>query len=140
MTPLILAVLFGPLVALANLRMTRFFTTDWLGEWLIVGPAKRWALKYESAAIDAEADRLELAHPSDILPPYDPQNPFSVQAKLVKVFDCPFCIGFWIGFLLLPVTALVIISDSSVAQTAWALFLAPWALNYIVGHISRKID
>lgn len=43
------------LAALATARLTRVLTTDWIGEWTIVRPIKRWADKFERPRVEAEA-------------------------------------------------------------------------------------
>jgi hypothetical protein len=141
MTPLLLALLFLPLVLLATLRMTRLLTTDWLGEWLIVGPLKNWAVRSSTEilsafgtieakqALDKGIERKELL---------DMQLDW--RAKLVKGFDCPFCVGYWIGAVLLVITACVVLWPVEWVAVSWALFLGTFALNYIVGHVGSRID
>lgn len=137
MTPLMLAALFLPLVVLATLRLTRLITTDWLGEWLIVAPAKHWAVELDSSpqllAIDYDMSA------KDVWNLIDWTEPVGWRARLVKGLDCPFCVGFWIGLVVLNVTALVIIAPMWVVVT-WGLLLGSLALNYLTGHVSSKID
>ena len=48
MTPPLERLAWIGIAALATARLTRFFTSDKLGEWLIVGRVKRWASQIES--------------------------------------------------------------------------------------------
>lgn len=138
------------LSALAAGRLTRFVTQDWLGEWLIARPVKRWAEGYELKAMEererfheticegrqgpeAVADHKECTPLAD----YNPHDPITWQAKVASALDCPFCIGFWIGLGILAVNT----------ATAGTRLAGPWrglktalALNYVVGHVSARID
>ena len=137
MTPLMLAALFLPLVVLATLRLTRLITTDWLGEWLIVAPAKHWAVETANDEQVITSDLEEGA--SEIWNDLDWTQVTSWRLKLVKGLDCPFCVGYWIGLVILGVTAAVIFAPVWLV-IAWGILLGSLALNYIVGHVSSKID
>lgn len=140
------------LVALATLRLTRFVTTDWLGEWTVVGPIKRWAVRDTVARAveedwfrtDFEAARLRAleehsTEDADRVLAYGVQGPHpSHRARLAKGLDCPFCVGFWIGALLLL---------GEVATRRWRALRGPWTLllgalglNYAVAHVSSRLD
>lgn len=118
------------LAVLATLRLTRFVTTDWLGEWWLVGPAKTWAKR---------AERVYIAGPH---PPLSemalPDNPRSWQGKLVKGLDCPFCVGFWIGAAVL--LSLTLVRAVPPLLPIWRLVMGAFALNYVVGHVSHTLD
>ncbi|QGJ89430.1 hypothetical protein PBI_SMARTIES_25 [Microbacterium phage Smarties] len=127
------------IVLLATARATRFVTSDWLGEWWFVGKARRWAESFEEQ--DRRAEWEALSHPR---PPYgqwasprDGQGPRSWQAKLVKGLDCPFCVGFWIGGVILLGEATI---GRSPLRPLWRFGLGMLGLNYLVGHISSRID
>lgn len=70
--------------------------------------------------------------------PYDENDPFTWQAKLAKGLDCPFCVGFWIGLLVLIGGATI--GRLPVLRHLWALAMGALALNYVVGHVSSRID
>jgi hypothetical protein len=70
--------------------------------------------------------------------PYIPEDVSGLawQVKLVKGLDCPFCVGYWIGLLLLVATLLC----PKPLRPIWLTLLGSLGLNYVVGHISAKID
>lgn len=132
------------MVLLATARATRFFTSDSLGEWTVSGPAYQWGQRHEKALLDQAALALE-ENPdrdadgklSDMLANYDEKNPWSWQAKLAKGLDCPFCVGFWIGGLILLGEATI---GRSPLRPLWRFGIGMLGLNYLVGHISSRID
>lgn len=131
------------LAAGAALRLTRFVTTDHLGEWLLVGKARAWAGRYEAQARREEYDAKRSAHDGPY-PPYSQwgsdhdAEPRTWQGKLVSGLDCPFCVGFWIGGLCL--LAAVILPRVPVLGPLWRFAAGALGLNYLVGHVSSRID
>lgn len=133
-------------LALAAARATRFFTTDTLGEWAIVGPAKRWAISHAepSAAHGPLRDSydhmieavIDADHMGDPVP--TPPRSWGWRAKLVKGLDCPFCVGFWVGALIL--AGEVTLGRLPVVGTVWRFGVSAFALNYVVGHVSARLD
>lgn len=144
---------FDVLLALGlALRATRFITSDTLGEWLIVGPAKRWALRDITApatATDTHKDEIErlkaLAlddhsmEEQNALIDYGTEGPgASKRARLVKGLDCPFCVGFWItGSALL---AGLLASRGPRRRTAFRFIAGVFTANYVTGHIGARLD
>lgn len=120
------------LVAIATARLTRFVTTDWLGEWTLVRPLKRWAVRAESPA--HSGPRPPGWNPDDRDP--DPDNGW--RSKLAKGLDCPFCVGFWIGAAVL--LGEVVTGRVRPLRGVWTFALAALGLNYAVGHLSSRID
>lgn len=130
----------------AALRLTRFVTQDWLGEWWIVRPLKRWAAPHEAAR--REEIRRHLAHlvpdeePAEpvrtILADYDNGNPLSGPGRLVKGLDCPFCVGFWLVLGGLSVAAIV--ARRPALRGPFRLLAGALAANYVTGHISSRLD
>lgn len=124
--------------ALATARLTRFFTSDKLGEWVAVGPAKRWAFRQETAP--EFRDQIEEVFERDRITgrPQETPNPmWGWRSKLVTGLDCPFCVGFWLGALVLlalPLTRVPVLG--AVVRFG----LSALALNYITGHVSAKLD
>lgn len=111
------------MTALAAARATRFITTDWLGEWLVVGPAKRWADATPGAvAVSDDDDRHRGNH----------------AQRLVSGLDCPFCVGFWLGAGILLSHAVA--ARLPVYRPLHGLVVHALALNYVTGHLSRRID
>lgn len=120
------------LVAIATARLTRFVTSDWLGEWTLVRPLKRWAVRAESPT--HSGPRPAGWDPDDRDP--DPDNGW--RSKLVKGLDCPFCVGFWIGALVL--LGEVVTRRWRPLRAVWTFALGALGLNYAVGHVSSRID
>ena len=98
-----------------TLRLTRLVTADHLGDWLIrdefFAPMTRWA---------------------NIR---DPEGyPATWRQKLWMGLNCPFCVGFWIG------TATLASFYLWHGDTAWRLVAGAFTLNYVVGHMSARLD
>ncbi|QGJ95237.1 hypothetical protein QDA11_gp17 [Microbacterium phage Jayden] len=126
------------LLLLATARATRFITSDMLGEWTVVGPLKRWAARREVPA-DLRADlerRLDHERERDE-PTANPPQKWGWRSKMVKGLDCPFCVGFWIGGVILLGEATI---GRSPLRPLWRFGIAMLGLNYLVGHISSRID
>lgn len=122
------------LVLLASARATRFITSDTLGEWTLVAPAKKWAHRYESTAdMQGQVEDAELYGAA--IPTPEPRNGW--RSKLTYGLDCPFCVGFWIG-------AVILLGEVTIGRSPlrplWRFGLAALGLNYLVGHISSRID
>ena len=151
------------LVALSTLRITRFVTSDFLGEWLLVGPAKRWAVRDVKAPEDSSDEhkaliektkRLALEEESttarDELLHYGAKGPYaSKRARLVKGLDCPYCVGFWIGLLVIVAELLTGGTPSSkdnrraplrALRPLWLLAASAASLNYVTGQVSSRMD
>lgn len=141
-------------LTLAILRMTRFVTTDKLGQWLL-DPIYRWAgrreqrrrvtllqsffgaeetAKQEGRTLTPE-DHARLAEARE---KFDDPTPLSWQARLVSGLWCPFCVGFHLAWIMIALTlALVTVP---VASIIWHVILAALAINYVTAHISARID
>ncbi|QXN74811.1 hypothetical protein SEA_PHRANCESCO_19 [Microbacterium phage Phrancesco] len=117
------------MIVLATARATRFITSDHLGEWWIVGPAKRWAWRKGTHGYSPSEIAVDPA------PTPDPRSGW--RAKLVKGLDCPFCVGFWIGGVILLGEATI---GRSPLRPLWRFGIGMLGLNYLVGHISSRID
>ncbi|QCW22576.1 hypothetical protein SEA_PIPERIS_18 [Microbacterium phage Piperis] len=126
------------MILLATARATRFITSDMLGEWTLVGPAKRWAARREvpDDIRDELERRFEREHDRDE-PTANPPQKWGWRSKLVKGLDCPFCVGFWIGGVILLGEATI---GRSPLRPLWRFGIAMLGLNYLVGHISSRID
>ena len=121
------------LALLAALRAIRFITTDHLGEWAIVGPAKEWAWKH-----DAPAGTVFFPDAPRPDPMPTPEAYWGWRSKLVSGLDCPFCVGFWITGGLVLLAALV--SGSPRPRKAFNVLAGAVGANYIVGHVSAHLD
>jgi hypothetical protein len=111
------------LLVLLTARVTRFFTSDSLGEWWVRDPAEKWALNnatYVGTTSDGEV--------------YDT----GWRGKLITGLECPFCIGFWIGAA--AVLLLMAVGGPGDAPEWWRVFSGVFALIYLVGHMSGRLD
>lgn len=87
-------------LVLASKRLTRLVTTDWLGEWLLIRPAKKWAYDREGA-VDVHL-LPELLEDGSVV---DPTRGFW-RTKAVSGLDCDWCVGVWAAaFVSLPLPA-----------------------------------
>lgn len=135
-------------VGLAVARATRFVTSDSLGEWVAVGRLKRWAARSE--APEAVREDVELKIEDEIergLASSTPPEQWGWRSKLVKGLDCPFCVGFWIGLVAVAGELLFQSRHStrpslpgSALRSAWKVGTGAFALNYLVGHVSKRLD
>ena len=129
MTPPLERLAWIGVAALATARLTRFFTSDKLGEWLIVGRVKRWASQIESPVTPPALGEVD---------PYPTPEPhWGWRSKLVSGLDCPHCVGFWLGALVLAVLPL---RRVPVLGALIRFGIGAFALNYAVGHVSSRID
>jgi len=143
------------LVLGGTLRLTRFMTTDTLGEWIVRAPARRWAAGAEERRLLALAEVTEsirakrelgeepTAGAELLLRQWedDAENgrPLSFRGRLVSGLDCPFCIGFWVGIVVIVATVLLL-TYFPWAGVIWLGVLGALTLNYVAGHISARLD
>lgn len=151
LNPLELA-LVAVLVIGATLRLTRLATTDSLGGWLLRNPLGKWAARHERARRMAMRKVIDLTDVTDpememetlhLLNAWeeqlaDTESWISWQGRLVSGLFCPFCVGFWIGLGVLATT--VLLFPLGAVWSWWLVLLAGLGLNYLVGHVSAKID
>lgn len=132
MTPPLERLAWIGVAALATARLTRFFTSDKLGEWLIVGRVKRWAAQIESPVTPPALGEVD---------PYPTPEPhWGWRSKLVSGLDCAACIGFWLGALVLLAEALTTRTPLRILRPLWKFIASAFALNYVVFHVSSRID
>jgi len=134
------------MVALTALRVTRFLTSDSLGEWVIVGRAKAWAYRHEAQGQNVEGIALtavevaqmatNAARQGETVP--TPPPTWGWRSKLVSGLDCPFCVGCWIGGAAL--LAELVTRRAPLLRGLLTVIAAPLALNYVTGHISKRLD
>ncbi|QGJ96970.1 hypothetical protein PBI_TEAMOCIL_18 [Microbacterium phage Teamocil] len=129
------------MILLATARATRFVTSDFLGDWTVVLPARRWANRRDRPVEDAPHGIQPLVMSDEefaqkwIEQETDPD--LGWRSKLVKGLDCPFCVGFWIGGAILLGEATL---GRSPLRPLWRFGIGMLGLNYLVGHISSRID
>lgn len=144
------------LVTVATMRLTRLVTQDWIGHWWVVKPARNWAL--ERAGYIGRSLGGGYTHDSDeVWAGIDVHNDPSKEVRLVSGLDCPFCVGFWIGGAVLLIDRILqgswakapghgVIGGNSLSRQIpglgplWRFAMAALALNYAVGHVSKRID
>lgn len=128
------------LAVLATARLVRLIVADDVGLWYVRGPAALWA-------VNREADHLPP------IPEPEPQNDDLVldlreqeaprlgwRSRLVSGLSCPFCVGFWLGCLVLVTLALVGGPDArGTAADVWRWVAAAFALNYVVAHVGTRL-
>jgi hypothetical protein len=119
-----MALILFDLVLLAGVtaRFSRFFTSDFLGDWWIVQPVQKWA-----------ASR-DLRRGS----PIDGDGYGRTERYVAKLFDCPFCIGQWIAFA--TVASLFAVGGPGDAAEWWRWVAGAFTLNYVIGHLSARLD
>ena len=107
-------VLDSALLLLATLRLSRLVTTDNIpGQWWIYGPLYKKAFRRGSGHVPR-------------------------WAKYMEGLGCPFCVGFWIG--LLAVLSVLLWGPLGHMPDWWRWAAAPFAFNYVVGHVARNLD
>lgn len=123
------------LVAGAAVRLTRFITTDTLGEWTIRNPAKRWGEKADIEYIkQAEASRKT----EELAARLENEEPLTPQSKLASGLECPFCVGFWISLIILLIDR--VLPSRGILRTLWRVISGALTLNYVTAHISARLD
>ena len=112
-----------------TLRVTRLLTTDALGQWLVGQPARRWARGKDPDAWEPDPDDPGALQPSGRM----------WRTRLVSALSCPFCVGTHVGFAVLASRAL---AERGGPRTlaAWRAVAGGLALNYVVGHVSARLD
>jgi len=102
------------LLVLATLRVSRLVTSDNIpGMWWIQMPLNKKAYR----------------HGAHNLPWW---------AKYLDGLECPFCVGFWIG--LIGLTSLALAGGPGDAAVWWRFLAAAFAMNYVVGHVAKRLD
>ena len=128
-------------LGLATARLSRFLTTDKLGDWLIVRPAKAWAIRHEGEETIVVATE-QTASGEEVPTLYErtgePDEENGWRSKLVAGLECPFCAGFWLGAGVLAADAAL--PERGVARGVFDLGTRALALNYMAGHVSSRLD
>lgn len=115
----------------ATARMTRFLTTDTLGEWLIARPARAWANRAEKYA-------AHLGPVDPILLEEDVDTEAGPRSKAVSGLDCPYCCGAWVSFAAL--ASYLLARRHRATLGLWRLAAGGLTLNYCTAHLSARID
>lgn len=118
------------LTLLATLRLTRFITSDYLGHWWIVQPARRWAVFGTS---------LYHTLPESIDAEWAENEPTTPRQKLVKGLDCGYCVSPWLFGGILIAQALVRFLPAPFGIVLRWL-LTTLAGSYVVGTVWNRLD
>lgn len=124
------------LAVLAAMRLTRLVIADDLGLWYVRGPAAMWAVRYDSPLplpeVDSAEEAVELREQT--------APALGWRSKLVSGLSCPFCVGWWLGVLvLLSLWAVGGPSSTSTAAEVWRWVAGALALNYVAAHIGARL-
>lgn len=111
------------LVALATARLTRLITRDTLPEHLVIRRVRARA-RYHEAEVGGQAVR---------------GRPANLAAYVEEWADCPFCSGLWVAGAVVFLEGLTARAPRGL-RAVWSGILATLALNYVVGHVSHRID
>lgn len=103
-----------PIAILASARLSRLVVTDDLGQWWIHDPIDYAMASYARNEVHA-ADREK----RDVVTPW--------WWKYRSGLDCPWCVGFWLGGLLL-------LGHLLLPRTIWRGVAGTLALNYVTAH------
>jgi hypothetical protein len=102
------------LLAGLTARLSRLVTTDDLGVWWVQAPAGKWAVNRSTAERRHRAIRY------------------------VEGLECPYCVGFWIAVA--TTVSLLLVGGPGEANDVWRWVAAAFTLNYVVAHISSRLD
>nr|DAI64400.1 MAG TPA: Protein of unknown function (DUF1360) [Caudoviricetes sp.] len=141
---------FWPLVivvtVLAAVRLTRFVIFDTLGQWLISGPILNWAgWKDEAQYATDEAVLSKVvkdSNPDGLSPKaiharymrvarYKRDEPITLASKFASLFDCPWCLGFWVSLAVIGLS--VWFYQVPYLAVAWGILMAALSCSYLVG-------
>lgn len=142
------------LVVLATARLIRFVTEDSLGHWWIVQPVSRWATRPEMIARRDALARWQAQHTetttytlNDGTETRDPESafedayaaegPLTWQGKVASGIDCRWCVGFWIGVLVL--VGEVTLGRIPGVRALWRFGLATLALNSVANAAGTRL-
>lgn len=132
-------------LVLAAARLTRLFTEDHLGRWYFQDPIETWGNRHEVAAVQAVTWRIEEnAYQEDVealtreLEEYDESRPWTWQKRLSEGASCRWCVGFWLGGLVLAVDVLTRTQGFGWARPLWRFALGVLALNAVSNWVGAK--
>lgn len=115
------------LVVLGTARLIRFVTEDSLGLWTVVEPVRRWANVHDQDDIEPDA-----------LAAYEEPDPYAGwRSKIASGIDCRWCVGFWIGVLVL--LGEVTLGRIPGVRAVWRFGLATLALNSVANGVGKGI-
>jgi hypothetical protein len=113
------------LVVLATARLIRFVTEDSLGHWWVVEPVREWANVHDNPDIQ----KGSLAAVTEEPEPW--------RSKVASGIDCRWCVGFWIGVLVL--VGEVTLGRIPGIRHLWRFGLASLALNSVANATGKAL-
>lgn len=111
------------LVVLATARLVRLVTEDSLGDWWVRRPVRQWAIDRTGG--------LDGVEPEDFDDAVGDPSRWSWRVKLASGIDCRWCVGFWLGVLVLIGEALTATRALRWARPLWTFALSALALNVV---------
>lgn len=123
-----------------TLRLSRLAITDDIGVWWLQHPASRWAgvapsLKPIGEFTSVLEDDSGVVAGGTLYPTITLQPAW--RQKLVSGLTCPFCIGFWIGVLVL--VSLAIAGGPGHAWELWRWVAGAFTLNWVAAHLGSRL-
>jgi hypothetical protein len=115
------------LVVIATARLIRFVTEDSLGYWWVVEPVRAWANVHDNPDIERGS-----------MGSYEEPQPWrGWRSKVASGIDCRWCVGFWIGVLVL--VGEVTLGRIPGVRHLWTFALAALALNSVANGVGKGI-
>lgn len=107
-----------------TLRLARLVITDDVGLWAVRGPASLWAQRHDSEPY---------ASPDEVGSVWVPRW----RSKAVSGLLCPFCVGFWLGCVVL--ASLWLLGGPGHAPDWWRYLSGVFTLNWCAAHIGSRL-
>jgi len=121
------------LIVSATARAIRLVTEDDLGYWWIGRPVKRWANRWDRPRWDGGG---YVGRVKD----EDPDPDLGWRSKLASGIDCMYCVGFWVGVLILIGETLTATKAFRWARPLWTAVLTALALNMATTTVLRATN
>lgn len=109
------------MTTLAAARLSRFVTTDDLGQWLIKDPIDAKMDDYQERETEQATDEDR-----DMIEPW--------WWKYRSGLDCPWCVGYWAALGLTATDA--VLPDKGLARGAFTAVTSALAVNYVAATIN----
>jgi hypothetical protein len=140
--PAVRALTDAALIVLGTARLTRLITEDDLGRWYFRDPIEGWGYRAEKAVLDQAVLALQENPDADgvlgeELAEYDESRPWSWRMRLASGAGCRWCIGFWIGAVVLTVDVLTRTTVFGWARPVFRFGLGVLALNAVSNAVGR---
>lgn len=107
-------------------RLTRVIVTDDIGKWWIRDPLSKWARGKEPEV------QHNAVYRNGEWVAEDPS-----WRKYLDGLACPYCVGFWIGVLIL--ASLAAVGGPGDAAVWWRYLAGAFTMNYLTAHIGARL-